>query len=208
MLDEFLVQPSIITVIFEDLFQIIGFLLVIIGLWLWTNYNEHLTSELSRLATTDDLTGAYNRRQFEVTTRREINRASRYTESLSLIMFDIDYFKRINDSDGHDAGDEVLKSIAEIVQQNIRDTDLFARVGGEEFTVLAPGTTIEGATEIAEKLRQKIFAHIFEPSGAVTASFGVVELKRDESLDGMSKRVDNALYQAKERGRNRVEANV
>ena len=144
VLDEFLKQPDLITTFFEDLCQIIGYVLVIVGIWLWIIHNRHMTDELKQMAITDHLTGAHNTRQFGEARKQEINRAVRYAEALSLIMFDIDHSKRINDNFGHHAGDEVLRSVAEIVRRNIRVTDIFARIGGDEFTVLTSGTDMEG----------------------------------------------------------------
>ncbi len=119
-------------------------------------------------------------------------------------MFDLDHFKRINNTYGHNAGDEVLKTVAGIVKNNIRVTDIFARVGGEEFTVLAPAIGLEGAKVVAEKLRKSIESRIFETVGTITASFGVAEFNRDEKSEVLIKRTDNALYEAKKHGRNRV----
>ena len=204
VVDEFLQQPDYITTVFEDLFQIVGYVLIIIGIWKWIVHNKRMTNSLQRLATTDDLTGAYNRRQFGEVIKYEIHRAIRYMDTLSLIMFDLDHFKRINDTYGHNAGDEVLKTVADRVKDNIRVTDIFARVGGEEFTILVPATGLEGAKVVADKLRQSIESHAFETVGIVTASFGVAEFSRDEKSEGLIKRSDNALYAAKANGRNRV----
>jgi len=204
VVDEFLQQPDYITTVFEDLFQIVGYVLIIIGIWKWIVHNKRMTNSLQRLATTDHLTGAYNRRRFGEAIKYEIHRAVRYADTLSLIMFDLDHFKKINDTYGHNAGDEVLKTVADRVKDNIRVTDIFARVGGEEFTILVPATGLEGAKVVADKLRQSIESHAFETVGIVTASFGVAEFERDEAIDALIKRADNALYEAKEHGRNRV----
>ena len=204
VVDEFLQQPDYITTVFEDLFQIVGYVLIIIGIWKWIVHNKHMTNSLQRLATTDDLTGAYNRRRFREVIKYEVHRAVRYADTLSLIMFDLDHFKKINDTYGHNVGDEVLKTVADIVKDNIRVTDIFARVGGEECTVLAPAIGLEGAKVVAEKLRKSIESHAFETVGTLTASFGVAEFKTDEAIDALIKRADNALYEAKKHGRNRV----
>ncbi len=204
LLGEFLEQPDYITTVVGDLFPIVGFVLVFIAVSKWIVHNNQMTDTLQRFATTDDLTGAYNRRQFGEVIKYEIHRAVRYADTLSLIMFDLDHFKRINDTYGHNAGDEVLKTVADIVKDNIRVTDTFARVGGEEFTVLAPATGLEGAKVVADKLRKSIESHAFETVGTVTASLGVAEFERDEAIDALIKRADNALYEAKKHGRNRV----
>ena len=204
LLGEFLEQPDYITTVVGDLFPIVGFVLVFIAVSKWIVHNNQMTDTLQRLATTDDLTGAYNRRRFGEAIEYEIHRAVRYMDTLSLIMFDLDHFKRINNTYGHNAGDEVLKTVAGIVKNNIRVTDIFARVGGEEFTVLAPAIGLEGAKVVAEKLRKSIESRTFETVGTVTASFGVAQFNRDEKSEVLIKRTDNALYEAKKHGRNRV----
>lgn len=204
VVDEFLQQPDYITTAFEDLFQVVGYVLIVIGIWKWIVHNKHMTNSLQRLATTDDLTGAYNRRWFGEVIKYEVHRAVRYADTLSLVMLDLDHFKKVNDTYGHHAGDEVLKTVADIVKGNIRATDIFARVGGEEFTVLAPATHLEGAEVVAEKLRKRIERRTFETVGTLTASFGVAEFNRDEAVDALIKRADDALYEAKKHGRNRV----
>ena len=205
VLDEFLEQPDLVTTIFEDLLQITGYALIIVGIWFWILHNNEMTAKLKRLATTDHLTSASNRRQFEEAIGRDIQRAARYAkEVLSVIIFDIDRFKKINDTFGHPVGDEVLRTIARIVRDNIRVTDMFARIGGEEFTVSTPRTELAGAQFVAEKLREAIQAHTFETVGAVTIGVGVAELKQDEDIEAFVGRADGAMYEAKESGRNRV----
>jgi len=205
VLDEFLAQPVFITTVFEDVSQIIGYVLVLAGIWLWITHNKEMTDELKRLAATDNLTGAYNRRQFRETIWHEINRAVRYGEALTLVAFDIDHFKAVNDTFGHIRGDEVLKKIAEIVRDNIRTTDIFARTGGEEFALIAPSTDPASASEIAERLRETINSHSFDSIGTVTVSFGVAGFKKGDNINAFIDRADKALYNAKELGRNRVE---
>jgi diguanylate cyclase (GGDEF)-like protein len=119
-------------------------------------------------------------------------------------MFDIDHFKGINDTFGHDAGDNVLKKLAEIVKKEIRDTDIFARWGGEEFIILLPNTQVNGGTEFAERLRKKIEDKNFKNPETVTVSLGVTAFKTDDTEDSFLKRVDDGLYLAKKNGRNRV----
>jgi diguanylate cyclase (GGDEF)-like protein len=175
-----------------------------------TIFNEMLTTvgtlmtEKERLAETDKLTGAYNRMKFDSLLMHEFGRAERYKTPLSLIMFDFDHFKRINDTFGHNAGDTVLVETARIVRETVRDVDFFARWGGEEFMVLTPGVDINGAQETAERLRKIIEGHEFENVGRVTASFGVTRSSEKDTPDDFCKRADEALYMAKERGRNMV----
>ncbi|MGM0594637.1 MAG: sensor domain-containing diguanylate cyclase [Pseudomonadota bacterium] len=162
--------------------------------------------ELKRLATTDKLTGINNRLRFEQLLEKELERGERYRRRLALIMFDIDHFKQVNDNYGHDIGDKVLKKIARVVEAKLRRPDAFARWGGEEFMILAPETDLDGALELAERLREAVTEADFAPVGKVTASFGVAGCRNDDTLRALVRRADRALYRAKEQGRNRVEA--
>ena len=167
--------------------------------------NLKTTNEkLQAISTTDELTGLYNRHFFDQKITAEIERADRYNEPISLYIFDLDHFKRVNDTCGHPAGDDVLKQTARIGSKNIRSTDVLVRFGGEEFIVLLPQTTREGAIEAAEKLRAAIEACNHAKAGRVTASFGVAERNRSESFKSWYKRADESLYQAKNNGRNCV----
>ncbi len=161
-------------------------------------------AQLERLATTDMLTGLVNRSQFDVILKSELNRQHRYARPLSLIMLDIDYFKDINDSYGHDVGDQVLIELAHLLKRNLRKADCCARWGGEEFMLLAPETSLEQAVRLADKIRSAIKHTAFPLQNSVTASFGVVEVHSSESVKSVMKRVDNALYLAKEKGRDCV----
>ncbi len=160
--------------------------------------------KLLRLATTDPLTGAFNRLKFEEYLEREVNKAKRHDTPLAVVMFDIDHFKRVNDTYGHPAGDQVLNRVAAIAQANLRGSDLFARWGGEEFMILAAETELEGGHQLAEKIRRAISEYDFEEVGHVTSSFGVAQYHTDETSEVFLKRVDDALYQAKQNGRNQV----
>jgi diguanylate cyclase (GGDEF)-like protein len=157
---------------------------------------------------TDFLTGAFNRRAIEEAIRAGLNDWRNHQKPLSLIMIDIDYFKKINDTYGHDVGDKVLASLAIAVQQKIRTQDLFARWGGEEFVLLCSDTDTLNAHILAEKLRYIIANLSFSEGFQITASFGVTTLKAQASLDDLFKAADTALYQAKNTGRNRVVVNA
>lgn len=157
------------------------------------------------LATTDSLTGIANRREFSAILAKEVERAKRYRIPLSLAMYDLDFFKRVNDSFGHDVGDYVLRAVTALVKEHIRVTDTAARWGGEEFMVLMPHSDMQAAMTAAEKLRLAIASHRFDKAGEVTASFGVAAFEPQDDLHSLLKRVDDALYLAKQRGRNRVE---
>jgi diguanylate cyclase (GGDEF)-like protein len=161
-------------------------------------------TELQRLAATDRLTGIWNRFHFDEAAVTEIERATRYGEPLSLLLFDIDHFKTINDTHGHLVGDQVLVELTQRVRQHLRTGDLLARWGGEEFVVLLPHTRGEDALKLAEKLRHLIAGEPFPAAGQVTSSFGVAEFRPHETSDLWLTRVDGALYAAKAGGRNRV----
>ena len=160
---------------------------------------------LKQLATTDTLTGICNRRRFDEMLASEIDRAARFSSPLALILFDIDHFKRINDTFGHQAGDRVLIQLAVAVGGTIRTIDLFARWGGEEFAVLLPGSDLNAGRLLAEKLRRMLEKQPFADVGQVTCSFGVAEYAPGDNVDGLMKKVDRCLYHAKASGRNRVE---
>ncbi len=156
----------------------------------------------------DALTGLANRESYQQRLTQEFNRIQRYGGKLSLMVCDVDLFKRINDTYGHLAGDKVLKIIAKSLQNNLRDSDFIARFGGEEFVALMPETSAEEAKVVAEKLRKKVEESPFnfkkEPV-QVTVSFGISELIQGESEDEVFSRADKALYKAKEKGRNQVQ---
>ncbi|WP_372964407.1 diguanylate cyclase [Marinobacter sp.] len=159
---------------------------------------------LTKLATTDPLTGAFNRRHFEERVEAEAARTLRHGTPLSLIIFDIDYFKKINDRFGHHGGDEVLVRLTELTLQNLRSSDVLARWGGEEFIILLPQCDAEEAQKVAEKLRRSIAGQVFGRVGKITCSFGVAEVSRGDLLDSWVNRADQALYRAKNSGRNTV----
>ena len=163
---------------------------------------------LERLATTDALTGIGNRRWFETKLKEELARARRYGTRLSLIMFDIDRFKKINDTYGHDVGDKVIKEVVRRVRDMVRESDVFCRVGGEEFVLLLPNTEVGDAMMLAERIRERIEKEPIDPVGRVTISLGVVEAHPDEDAETLYKRLDAVLYSAKREGRNRVAADL
>ncbi len=164
--------------------------------------------ELKRLATTDKLTGAYNRTKFQEIIDREIERVKRHNQPLSMIIFDIDHFKAVNDSYGHSVGDYVLKTIADIVRENIRKIDYFVRWGGEEFMIISSETNLDDAYALAERIREIIENYTFEEAGKITVSFGVTEFKENDTENSLVKRADDAMYSAKRKGRNLVEVTV
>lgn len=165
--------------------------------------NESL-QQVEHLAVTDLLTETYNRRKFDEIVHREHRRAEAGITPFSLIMFDVDHFKQVNDSYGHSAGDRVLRQLCRRVRGLVRQGDQLIRWGGEEFLVLLPTTRLAEAATMAERIRLEIGGEPFTDAGFVTISLGVAQFCPADSIDDLMKRVDNALYQAKQQGRNRV----
>jgi len=163
-----------------------------------------MQEELQLLAATDTLTGLRNRRAVSAFTEMEIKRAERYGDALSLVMFDLDHFKQINDTFGHLVGDDVLIHVATLIVERIRASEVLARWGGEEFILILPQTDMESAVHLAGELRALMQAYTFPQVGTVTASFGVTQFAPGDSMDSLLHRADIALYRAKENGRNRV----
>ena len=164
-----------------------------------------LENELKKLATVDKLTSIYNRYKMDLSLEEQIEIAKRYERPLSIIFFDIDCFKKINDTYGHKVGDKVLKELAHLVSSKLRKSDIFGRWGGEEFLIILPETTKEEAIALAEKLRKYIQTYTFDKINKLTCSFGVTTLQNDDNYKTIITRVDKKLYKAKQNGRNRVE---
>jgi diguanylate cyclase (GGDEF)-like protein len=164
--------------------------------------------KLSEMASRDGLTALYNHRYFQEQLQKEVNRAMRYQRDLSLIMFDLDHFKKINDAHGHLAGDRVLKKVAQIALLTVRESDMVARYGGEEFAIILPETDMKGVVTLAERIRKRIASlriAVDEKNVGVTASFGVTLWEKGmarTSKENMICAADNALYQSKKKGRN------
>lgn len=161
-------------------------------------------TQLNRLATLDQLTQVPNRFEFDKVLAHALSVAQRYEKVFSILLLDIDYFKKINDTYGHLVGDEVLKSFSTLLKQQIRDSDVVARWGGEEFMVLLPNTTLDSARKMAESLRQRVEIHPFSEGMKVTCSIGVAQYMSGDKEDSLLKRVDEQLYKAKDNGRNQV----
>ncbi len=170
--------------------------------------NSTLFSEVQELAITDSLTKVNNRRRFFDLAEQEFERSRRYNRPLSLIMLDIDHFKRVNDTYGHAAGDTVLERLAQLCQKSLREVDVFARYGGEEFVILLPETTSQEALLTAERIRQLVARtpiEIASDSLTITISFGIVELDKScKNVEELLDRSDQAMYASKRNGRNRV----
>ncbi len=166
---------------------------------------ERLNNELEQLARHDQLTGLFNRHVMDEELKKATAYSVRYQTSFSLILFDIDFFKNVNDTYGHDVGDLVLKKISQLLTARIRTSDILARWGGEEFLLLLPETNIKQAEEFAESLRQLIASLVIEKVGNISCSFGVSYVMPSDTPEVVTKRADKALYRAKEGGRNCVE---
>lgn len=161
-------------------------------------------AELEKLSATDRLTGLWNRHHFDEVVARELAFSEREHSPVSLLLFDLDHFKSVNDKHGHATGDDVLRVTAKRLQEASRPTDLLFRWGGEEFALLAPATSVQAAAAVAGRLRACIAAQPFPVAGHLTISAGVAEHQAGELAAGWFERVDTALYQAKAAGRNRV----
>jgi two-component system cell cycle response regulator len=163
--------------------------------------------EIHRLTITDGLTHVANKRHFTDFLEREISRSARHARPLSLVLLDVDHFKRVNDEYGHLAGDRVLHGIASVVAKQVRREELLARTGGEEFAIVLPETTIEEAALFSERIRAEVERASFDYDGEplrATISLGAAALEKGETLESLFARADSNLYRAKEGGRNRV----
>ncbi len=167
-----------------------------------------LITQMGRLhkkyISTDDLTQVCNRREIYRVLQRELSSSVRIGRPFSLILFDVDHFKRINDTHGHMAGDRVLRETAELVSRSIRSMDCLGRWGGEEFLLVLPQTDLTAATLLAERLRELLSRRSFEGVNCVTASFGVTSFRAGQELEDLLHAADRAMYRAKQNGRNQV----
>lgn len=179
-----------------------NFLLSVIVIFLIKRY---VKDALEEMVNNDSLTGIHNRRYFSEFLSNEITRSERYKKTFSLIMLDIDFFKKINDNYGHDIGDKILQQLVETVNLSVRRSDLFARIGGEEFAVVAPETSLENAIILAEKIRLNVEQNAFIKDLKITISLGISQYNDKDDTNTIFKRADNALYRAKGNGRNRSE---
>jgi diguanylate cyclase (GGDEF)-like protein len=157
------------------------------------------------MAVTDSLTGLYVRRYFMVKLQEELLRAQRYNNILSVVMVDLDRFKNINDTYGHDAGDRVLKAIGKFLQQNVRDVDVVARYGGDEFVIMIPEAANDAAHILSERLRKNLSEMKFDDLPPVTISLGIATFPYDgKDPEDLVKKADAAMYSAKRAGRDQV----
>jgi len=175
-------------------------------LWSFEDITARKRTEesLFRMATVDRLTELYNRQHFETELAQALARTKRYKSDISLVMFDVDHFKMVNDTYGHDAGDRVLYELGERSTATLRESDLLARWGGEEFIAILPDTGMQKAGQMAERLRREIASEPFPGIGTITISLGVTNIHPEDNSNTVLKRLDNALYDSKRMGRNRV----
>ena len=193
------------TVDYAYIYKVLAGVALLSLIILYRQYNlKKYNTQLEILSNTDKLTGIYNRLKLDDILEYEKKQFDRSSRPLSIIMLDLDFFKKVNDNYGHKAGDETLKTIAKIVLENKRETDVFGRWGGEEFLLVCPGTDIKGARALAEKLREAIEMYEFPIIVSLTASFGVAQFEKYESIVKVFDKADKALYEAKESGRNKV----
>ena len=189
------------------LLSILLFIVIVVLSKLFLNMQKRL-EHIKEFATHDELTKIYNRHGVYSLIDIKLKELSRYDKELSVIFFDIDFFKKVNDIYGHDIGDYILQTISKQIIINIRDIDIFGRWGGEEFIIFLSDVNVHKAIEIAEKLRAHIEQYNFDNVENITCSFGVVQIKKDEQHAQYLKRVDQCLYAAKESGRNCVKSEL
>lgn len=181
--------------------------------WLYEYMRDGHEQDLENAMVTDELTGVANRRRFNEVLAEEIARCDRYGGAFGLLVLDLDRFKQVNDNHGHPVGDELLKEFAELVREELRETDYFARLGGDEFAIIAPEldgdsqdiSAWKAVTTIADRLCKAVETHDFDVEYDVTTSIGATIYEKDDDAKSVFQRADDALYQAKEDGRNRFE---
>lgn len=197
---------------FSEASAVIVYMVIVIILSSYSSYQwsiikrkQYLTEkELFKLTITDALTGIYNKKKFNDELDKWIHYAKRYPTQVSLMILDLDNFKTINDNFGHLIGDKIILDMVNLIKSIIRQTDVFARWGGEEFTILLPHTKLDEAKDLAERLREAIEGYTFKNVGDVTCSFGVVDLQSNDDAYSFFNRADTLLYQAKKDGKNMV----
>lgn len=183
----------------------IGFSSDITELSLLRNRLQEKNQQLQEMSITDHLTKLYNRHKLDEVLTQEMDRANRYSHDCGIMIIDIDYFKSVNDTYGHQMGDTTLKEFATLLKTHSRKVDTVGRWGGEEFLIICSETNLAGVIILANKLRETISTHCFTIGSQQTASFGVTSYQQGENIHSLLQRADHALYQAKKRGRNRVE---
>ena len=180
--------------------------IIILLIYILIQYHIWVRIKFEEMAMHDKLTNLYNRRMFLEILKQTLSRMKRSSIYSVIIMADIDHFKKLNDKYGHNKGDQVLKTVAAVINNSIRESDISCRWGGEEFIILLPGTALENGKKAAEKIRSNIEQYKFSGTGKVTCSFGVAEFSDKESeITEIVEKADKMLYKSKGNGRNRVE---
>ncbi len=165
---------------------------------------KEATDQLEELERTDTLTDIHNRYSIMKILDVEVDRAKRYGYPLSIFMYDIDHFKRVNDTHGYRVGDDILYNLTKVVKDSLRDIDIVGRYGGEEFLVIMPSTLLSDAIDVAQRVCETVSNHKFNQIKQLTISIGLVELGKEETMDMLFTRADRLLYKSKDSGRNRV----
>jgi len=169
---------------------------------------QEKNEQLQKISVTDKLTGLFNRLKLDEVLEFEINRSDRFNHSFGIIILDIDDFKSVNDTYGHQMGDYILKTMASIIEHNIRKTDVVGRWGGEEFMVICPENSKEETVLVAEKIRKSLESYTYETVGSKTASLGVSIYTKDMGINNLISKADEALYRSKKSGKNQVSVNL
>ena len=195
---------QLLPIIFISLFIIV--LLIYWNRLLKKEINERkkIEEDLQKLSIMDSLTEIFNRYKIDTTLKQQIAYSKRYNTPLSIIFFDIDHFKNINDNFGHNIGDHVLKELTSLIKKHLRKYDIFGRWGGEEFVIILPNTSLTKGIKVAQKLKSVIENHKFKYINHLTCSFGVTELKESDTQNSFFQRVDKLMYKAKQMGRNKI----
>jgi len=205
--------------ILSSFFKLSIFITAFLVIWLaiYTSYQKErlldkknlelkkTNKQLHQLSITDNLTKLFNRNKLDEILIAEANRLNRYSTAFGIILIDVDHFKSVNDIYGHQMGDTVLKELSNILKSHTRKVDTVGRWGGEEFLIVCSESELKGILILAEHLKEKIATYPFSLGEQKTASFGISIYKKDENIESMIKRADDALYKAKENGRNKVE---
>ncbi|GAB3372387.1 GGDEF domain-containing protein [Spongiibacter taiwanensis] len=203
-LDELVEVEYVYTLWFEGVAQILGFVFLLLTFYKATKHTTREARNLGRLAITDELTEIFNRRYLLTHLNQEIRNVGGCAQEFAVVLIDLDHFKKINDTYGHDVGDQVLRSYAALLTAGIRKSDIAARYGGEEFVVLARHTGQRGAATLCEHLQARTREQWPEGLPPLTASMGVAIYDGRESAEAVLSRADKALYRAKHEGRDRV----
>lgn len=185
---------------------LIGSVIVLLTAFYWNRRLYKINKKLERLSTTDKLTGLFNRVKTDSVFENQIQQSQNLGKIFSIILLDIDYFKKVNDNYGHQVGDLILCEVASILKSNIRKIDIAGRWGGEEFLIICPETSLDEAINFSENLRQILEGYPFPVTKSQTASFGVSTYQKGDCIKDIIARADAALYNAKNNGRNRIEA--